>query len=369
VKIRSNNKNIFVIVPSLKSGGAERFVSNLINSIESKHIIHLIILDSRYSAFEILNKKTLIVERLVFRKVIYSMPFLLKKIIAVKPDLIFTTLGNLNLYISILKFLLQFKFKFKLVIRPILLASNEKYTGIVSKFNYYLNFIFLRYADRIVCQSIDMKNDYINCYPSLESKIIVINNMIDPKIEKIRQIKHPQFERNNPIKLIAVGRLEYQKGFDILIESCSYITEVPFELRIFGSGNLYKSLLNRIFELGLENHVFLMGSVDNIYNEYLIADYFVLSSRYEGFPNVLIEALSLGLPSIVMPSPGGINEIMSTNFSFGSVASGITPKDLAKSILDEIRKPYKRVAFDATNKYTAKSISDQYINVFDEVFN
>jgi glycosyltransferase involved in cell wall biosynthesis len=365
VKNYSNKKNIFVIVPSLKSGGAERFISNLINSIDSQHIIHLIILDSRDSAYEISKNEKLIIERHVFRKVIFSMPYLIKRILSVKPDLLFTTMGNLNLYVCILKFFLQFKFK--LVIRPILLASNEKHAGIVSKFNHYLNFIFLTHADRIVCQSIDMKHDYINCYPSLESKIIVINNMIDPKIEKIRQIKHGKIERNNPIKLIAVGRLEYQKGFDILIESCSHITEVSFELRIFGSGNLYNSLLAKITELGLQNCVFLMGSVDNIYNEYLNSDYFVLSSRFEGFPNVLIEALSLGLPAIVMPSPGGIKEIMANDISFGSVANGVTPKDLAKSILEQIRKPYKRIAFDATNKYTAKSISDQYLNLFNKV--
>lgn len=357
-----NKKNIFVIVPSLKSGGAERFISNLINSIDSQFFIHLIILDSRNSVYEILNKKNLIVERLVFKKVIFSIPFLIKKILTVKPDLLFTTMGNLNLYVCMLKFFLHFKFK--LVIRPILLASNEKHAGIISKFNHYLNFIFLKYADRIVCQSIDMKNDYINCYPSLESNILVINNMIDPEIENIRQINHAIYERNNPIKLIAVGRLEYQKGFDILIESCSYISEVSFELRIFGSGSLYNSLLAKITEFGLENRVFLMGSVDNIYDEYLNSDYFILSSRYEGFPNVLIEALSLGLPSIVLPSPGGIKEIMSHNISFGSVASGITPMDLAESIIEQIRKPYKRVPFDATNMYTSKSISNQYLNVF-----
>jgi len=101
-------------------------------------------------------------------------------------------------------------------------------------------------------------------------------------------------------RVIAVGRLSYEKGFETLIDIWDIVMKKNknWVLYLFGSGNEYNNLNNKIKLLGLENSFFIKSPTEKIMDEYRSSSIFVMTSKYEGLPTALIEAASCGLPCI-----------------------------------------------------------------------
>jgi GalNAc-alpha-(1->4)-GalNAc-alpha-(1->3)-diNAcBac-PP-undecaprenol alpha-1,4-N-acetyl-D-galactosaminyltransferase len=118
--------------------------------------------------------------------------------------------------------------------------------------------------------------------------------------------------------LLAAGRLVPQKGFDLLIRAFANVTPRCPQLRlaIAGVGPAATALRDLVAQFRLEGQVFFLGEVRNLQAFMRQAEAFVLSSRYEGFPNVLLEALANGLPVVATDCPGGPREILN-NGEFG----------------------------------------------------
>lgn len=116
-------------------------------------------------------------------------------------------------------------------------------------------------------------------------------------------------------RVIAVGRLEYQKGFDLLINSwCEVNKKHPdWSLHIFGDGSLKQTLKEQINKNKLSNVITIHEPTKNIYDEYAKSSIFVLSSRFEAFGLVLAEAMSQGLPCIAFDCPYGPRNIIKKN--------------------------------------------------------
>ena len=114
-------------------------------------------------------------------------------------------------------------------------------------------------------------------------------------------------------RIIAVGRLNHQKGFDKLIDAFSLISDKHplWRIDIFGQGELEGGLNNQIINNKLQGRITIHQPTKEIYNEYLHSDFYVLSSNFEGFGLVLIEAMSCGLPVVAFDCPYGPNEIIS----------------------------------------------------------
>jgi glycosyltransferase involved in cell wall biosynthesis len=103
---------------------------------------------------------------------------------------------------------------------------------------------------------------------------------------------------------VAAGRLEDQKGFDVAIEAISRSRNKNITLTILGDGTLRQSLERLVEERKLQHRVKLLGYIQNPYPYFAKADGFLLSSRFEGFPNVVLEALSCGTPVVATPVAG-----------------------------------------------------------------
>ena len=105
----------------------------------------------------------------------------------------------------------------------------------------------------------------------------------------------------NNKRVIAVGRLDYQKGFDRLLEAWALIpekTRYGWRLDIFGQGEWEEMLKARAKELGIADSAVINKPTDKIFSEYASSDFLVMSSHYEGFPMVMIEAMACGLPAV-----------------------------------------------------------------------
>jgi glycosyltransferase involved in cell wall biosynthesis len=113
--------------------------------------------------------------------------------------------------------------------------------------------------------------------------------------------------------ILAVGRLAYVKGFDILIEAYAKTGLSDIDLIIIGDGEERANLVAQIFNLGLKERVLLPGSRNNLQDYYSQAEMYVLPSRNEGYPNALVEAMSFGCPSIALDCNFGPSEIIVNN--------------------------------------------------------
>ena len=139
-----------------------------------------------------------------------------------------------------------------------------------------------------------MRNDLILNYGLSKKKTIVINNPIDLDLVKRASredvaLATTKFDLKdkNAIYLLAVGRLTKQKGFDLLIEAISLCDNDRLKLVLLGDGPLELDLRRLVTKFGIERQVSFVSFQRNPYPFFAKADAFVLSSRFEGFPNVM----------------------------------------------------------------------------------
>ncbi|EPL1075694.1 glycosyltransferase, partial [Pluralibacter gergoviae] len=165
---------------------------------------------------------------------------------------------------------------------------------------------------------------------------------------------------------LAVGRLDEQKGFDILLSIWSrFIVENPgWKLMIAGDGILKNDLLNQSRELNIENSVNFLGLVHNIDEYYKNSDILLMTSRYEGLPLVLLEAKSWSLPCIAFDCPTGPSEIISNGKD-----GFIVPMHDENQFLNKLNKLAKdhdiRNEFSANTFYTSRKFErDNIINLW-----
>lgn len=271
----------------------------------------------------------------------YSIFKLIKELNNYKPDTIISTLGHLNLVLLAVRPFI--KGKPKIIVREANTPSKTR-----TKTKGFKRFLFSKLykslyptADKIVAQCEDMKLDFIDTYKIDSEKIIYIYNPIDIKYIKEKSIEFNPY-KDDYINIIAVGRLTYQKGFDILISAFKEVTEkLPnVRLNILGEGELLDSLNKQIKDLGLSEKVSILGFKENPYPYYKNADLFVLSSRWEGFPNVLLEALACGAKVVATNCKSGPREILGDN-EYGTLVEVENIKDLASGIINALKSPNK----------------------------
>jgi glycosyltransferase involved in cell wall biosynthesis len=224
-----------------------------------------------------------------------------------KPKVVFSTLGYINVTLLIISWLLPRKTK--IWIREANLPSISLPNNSKPKLMHYLYRFLSPKADKLICTSMRMKNEFISNFSVSESMIEVLSNPVD--VELIRKSSLPiRYFDNGGVRYVASGRLIFQKGFDRLLHWFSELDNKKSTLVILGDGNSRIDLIQLSNQLNLQGRVKFVGFCDNPWQWYAGADVFLLPSRWEGMPNVALESLACGTPVIATKESGGIKEIV-----------------------------------------------------------
>lgn len=196
-----------------------------------------------------------------------------------------------------------------------------------------------------------------------KSKIKVIYNSI--------KSTSSNFSNCNNKKIISVGRLDGQKGYDRLIEAWKIIKlqDDEWVLEIYGDGVDKEKLMKKIIEYKLENSFFLRGVTNKINEKYQESSIYVMTSRYEGFGMVLVEAMANGLPVVAFDCCSGPKDIIS-NDDDGYLIKNGDIKGLADKIYflmknDEKRKKMGIKAKKSVDKFLQKKIMKEWKDLFE----
>ena len=176
----------------------------------------------------------------------------------------------------------------------------------------------------------------------------------------------------NQKKIVAVGKLDPQKGFDLLIEACRFIKNWDgWILEIYGQGPDEEQLRSKISFYELEKHIFLKGITRKVEEVYHSASFYVLSSRFEGFPMVLLEAISFGLPIVSFDCATGPNEVI-VNDDCGLLVEEGNTKKLGEAMQrmicsHEEREGKSERAFQKSKHFSKAEIMKQWLELFQKL--
>ena len=200
---------------------------------------------------------------------------------------------------------------------------------------------------------------------SLESIEVIYNPTITPELSQKSQesVDHPWFAPGEPPVVLGVGRLEQQKDFPTLIHAFAKVRQMQTaKLVILGSGREEKKLLSLVNELDLSEDVAMLGFVENPYAYMAKSAIFVLSSVWEGFGNVVAEALAAGAPVVSTNCPSGPAEILD-NGKYGELVSVGDSQAMAEAILRVLLGEIKSVDSDWLEQFKLETVAQKYLDV------
>ena len=319
-------KSLIIYIPSIEKAGVEKNLFILCNYLIKKiDNIYLVTANNNFNKkFD--NKINIICPKTKFwnnksrlLKSIYCF-FMIFYLFKKSNSIMFSF--QANLFACIISKILNYR----LILR--LNTSPNKYIN-----NNFKKFLFkqiYKTADEIIVNSKQFKN-LLKKHLKISSKFIYNPVIFDFKIKK----KNNKFDKK--LKILNIGRLTDQKDQITLLKALNLLknNNIPFSAKIIGSGYKYDELENYIKQNNLKNEIKLLGYKEKAYEFMNKASVFILSSKYEGLPNVLIEAQQFNLPIISTNCPSGPNEIL-MNGKLGE----LYPVGNYRALYKEIKKFY-----------------------------
>ncbi len=334
----SLDKKITFLISTLSGGGAEGVCVGIANSfVDNGWDVDLVVLNLRNEAYlnRLSEKVNLIVLNVNHAR--YSGFSLLRYLYKKKIKKILVFNYELSVVLVILK--IFFKLKFSIISRNISTFSAKMLQFYqLSLWDRFVVAPLIKYfyprVDYVVNQSNGMRDDLIKMYPKLKKFSSVIFNPIPAQlIEYASRNNLSSIKKEN--YLLCIGRLEKIKGFHHAIKAFAGIVDkYPYlRLKIVGKGSEEKRLKQIAIDYSVSDKVDFEGFKKEIIPYYLKARVTILPSLYEGYPNVLIESISMNTPVIAFDCPSGPNEIIIDGRN-GYLVKNQDVNDLRKKMLN-----------------------------------
>lgn len=327
-----------LFMPSLAGGGAERVMLTLAAEFVKRGLTVDLVLTRAQGAYVNNIPPGVRVVDLNVPRIIASLPGLVRYIRRERPSVILSALKVTNCIAVWARELASVKTRLVLCEHSTLSEATshtdrrrERFLPCLMRWSYPR-------ADTLIAVSKGVADDLANTIKYDRNKITVIYNpVVTPEIfSKAREpLNHPWFMPEEPPVVLGVGRLMAAKDFSMLIRAFARLRRSRrVRLIILGEGEERSRLEALVEELDLKEDVALPGFVDNPYNYMANASLFVLSSRWEGLPTVLIEAMACGTSVIATDCPSGPQEILESG-KWGKLVPMGADTELAEA-MDEI---------------------------------
>lgn len=349
--------SVIFILPDLETGGAERIITTIANHLSRDKFEPKILLLRKQGGYLDLVRKDIEIIDLDTERIRNSLKPILREIYRRKPDIVFSGFGEVNAYLSL--FIKLFP-RTKFIARETNVVSHH-----VTRKEIKFFYSFYNNYQKIIAQSDDMKKDLIDNFNVKEKKIIKINNPVDFDFieEKLALSDKPECFKYNYKNVVAIGNLSKRKGFDNLLKVFSRLKNENIVLHILGDGK-DREILHQMRDFLDLKKVIFHGRQENPYQFLKYADLFILSSRYEGFPNVLLEAGACGTYSLVNNCPGGINEIIQNRIN-GEISDIENHDDFSQKIIQILHESYdsNSIKNSIKSRFSKEIILDKYEKV------
>ena len=369
-------RHLAILLPTLCGGGAERTMLKLAGGFLSRgYQVDLVLVHNTGPLISEVPKQVNIVDlqapRAFSSRALSSLPALTAYLRRERPDILYT--GLMTSLIAL------WAKRIAHVPTWVVISERNTLSLEVKQFPRDIRFrlmplfvkIFYPWADGIVAVSQAVADDLANLTRIPPEKIWVIYNPVvtDELREKAQiQVDHPLFYPNQPPVILAVGRLVPQKDYPTLLQAFARVCQTrPVHLMILGEGDERDNLETLARELGIQNSVSFPGFIENPYPYMKNAALFVHSSRFEGLPGVLIEALYCGTPVIATDCPGGSGEILAGG-RFGQLIPVGDPDRLASAMLRALEDKPICPPEESWKPFELENIIGQYINLFDALY-
>lgn len=300
---------ILFLASSLSAGGAERVATTLCNAWSERG--DSVILVPTFSGggapfYPLSSAVNLVYLASVVKGSAKGLSGYLKRFLALrsiikkeKPDVIVSFLPNVNIFAILSSFFNNI---------PVLCCERSDPLAQPLPLIWRVAcFFFYRFSTALVVQTESVEGKVRGFFPGLKKIFVIANPLPSEVVNSARNHCDPGGRK----VLLSLGRLSSEKQVDLIIYAFSECVDqfVDWDLHIYGEGPSADDLIALVGRLGLEGRVFFKGRTSSPFEVMSAAEAFVMASRYEGFPNALLEAMGVGLPCISFDCPSGPREM------------------------------------------------------------
>lgn len=358
------NVDVLAFLADCDAGGAQRTVINLVNNLDRHGLRPMLVLgrgDGPQRDFVGPDVEVVDLARPRLRQT----PFPLRRLVAaIRPRLVFSTMAGANVVTAAA--VLSLPHRPALVLRE---TNSHRARDNMSGLERRAAALAYGRADAVVALSEGVRQELVEDYRLDPARTVTVANPVE--VEALRAAAavatQAPWPPGGPV-LVAVGRLVRQKGFDLLLEAFARLRMPELRLAILGEGPDRAALEAQAARLGVAGRVMMPGHVTQPAGWLAHAAAFVLSSRWEGFGHVVVEAMVCGAPVIATDCPHGPRDIVEPGLTGLLVPNGDVPalaEAMAGLLADPVRAAaLRQAAATACERFSAATIAGRYASLF-----
>ena len=366
-----NQHRVSLFVPSLGGGGAERVMLNLAQGFAERGLaVDLVLAQVEGPYLDQVSPKVRVVD-LKAPRVLLSLPALIRYLRQECPVALLCAMHHTNIVALWAKLLSGVSTRVVATVHNTSSSVSLNSSPRRAQLMPLLMRLFYPWADRIVTVSEGVADNLAQMANLPRQRIQVIYNpVVTPELFAKAQapLDHPWFRLGEPPVILGVGRLTKQKDFPTLIKAFAIVRQsCPARLVILGEGEDRLKLEALVKEIGLEGAVSMPGFLENPYVYMAKASVVVLSSAWEGFGNVIAEAMACGTPVVSTDCKSGPAEILE-NGKYGELVPVGDVEELARAIARTLQNPQcSQTLQNRAAEFSQEKIINQYLELLETV--